>query len=208
MSRELVRPTDSELDSMNLEQLHSLIVSVLSSLARDYVLLGKLLIRVERQGGRVREIASNVHSLLRKLATGIIVEEAARHLTSKPSLLRYLSELPPDEQRSLLCGEMQVEIVLDLNPLKTSGMINLLDVDSESYRQLFARGRQRSKAEQILWLEQQAKRRPPVTTPALPLYEGRERGLAINIAPNKSFLIPWPRVESLIKQQKAKRVVR
>ena len=205
MSDELTRPNDRQLEAMNLDQLHSLILQLVVDQARNYVLLGKALIRVEKLGGRVREIASNIQPLLRKLASGILIEEAAQHLTSKPSLLRHLSELPQAEQRALLSGEMQVEIVLDIgsDPIKTTGMINLLDVDYQSYRQLFARGRRRPKAEQILWLEQQAKRRPAAPL-ALPMCEIRERGIAVN-AP---CVITWGRIEAMLRQHKGERAAR
>ena len=145
-----------DLMAMDTARLKVELTKALGATASRLVRLAWIVRILEERGEDLSDLGMNLIPYLRRIAYGQLSAEAVVRFSGSPALMETIAALPRPEQDRMAAGESVTLVV----PAAAGGSskYDLRRADPakltrRQFRQVFARGRLRDEAEQILFLE-------------------------------------------------------
>ena len=162
----------AELLALDSRQLRQELVRSLS-LSVEHLVRAAIIVRILEERGETVEDEANqsLVSWLRRIAYGQLAPEAVIRFAGKPGMVNSISSLPLPDQRLVASGKPVALVVRRENNTFDERMVDPLYLSRSQFSQVFARGRIRTAAEQILFLESE----PAEVEPSKPKKVGKLR---------------------------------
>lgn len=164
------------LAGMTTEQLREELARAVITTAAHFLRLALIVRALESRGEDLSGLRIALLPVLRLIAHGQLVPEAAVRFAEAPGLLRRIAALPSPDQRRLASGE-PVELVVRRDDGDDVRLADPLRLTRDQVTQVFARDHLRTRGEQTLILEARTAR--PAVRPSPKLGKARpdrERG--------------------------------
>lgn len=141
------------LSEMTTDQLRKELSRALDLTARNLMRLALIVRALEERGEDLSDLRLGLLTYLRQIAYGAVLPEVVVRFAESPTLIKAIAALPMPDQTRLAAGD-PVDLVV---PRGEHGhdirRADPLRMTVEQIRQVFAKGRIRDEAEQILVLE-------------------------------------------------------
>jgi hypothetical protein len=154
-----LKPTETavpppDLVAMTTDRLKGELANMLTSTAARLVRLAWVVRILEERGEDLSDLGLNLIPYLRRIAYGQMSAEAVVRFSGSPALMEAISMLPRPDQERIASGA-NVELVVRRGDKEfDTRQCDPARLTRSQFRQIFAKGRVRDRAEQILYLEE------------------------------------------------------